>query len=86
MIRRRDLVPACRSNPTRPGHRDARWPGRVVSARLVAVVRAPPPTADHAGVRISLVVLFFEILLILAAVLITWFGVYTLYRLVTDES
>lgn len=41
---------------------------------------------DHAGVRISLVVLFFEILLILAAVLITWFGVYTLYRLVTDES
>lgn len=38
------------------------------------------------GVRIVVVVLFFEILLILAAVLITWFGVYTLYRLVTDES
>lgn len=46
----------------------------------------PRRRPDHAGVRISLVVLFFEILLILAAVLITWFGVYTLYRLVTDES
>ncbi|VFA88213.1 Uncharacterised protein [Gordonia paraffinivorans] len=31
-------------------------------------------------------VLFFEILLIVAAVLITWFGLYTLYRLITDES
>ena len=47
----------------------------------------PPdePCGEH-RVRIWLVVLFFEILLILAAVLITWFGVYTLYRLVTDES
>ncbi|ACY23114.1 hypothetical protein Gbro_3940 [Gordonia bronchialis DSM 43247] len=39
-----------------------------------------------AGGRIVHVVLFFEILLVLAAVLITWFAVYVLYRLVTDES
>jgi hypothetical protein len=32
------------------------------------------------------VVLLFEILLIAAAVVITWFAVYTLYRLITDES
>lgn len=30
-------------------------------------------------------VLFFEILLVAATVLITWFALYTLYRLVTDE-
>jgi hypothetical protein len=32
------------------------------------------------------VVIFFEVLLVLAAVLITWFSLYTIYRLVTDES
>jgi hypothetical protein len=31
-------------------------------------------------------VLFFETLLVLASLLITWFAVYVLYRLVTDES
>lgn len=31
-------------------------------------------------------VIFFEILLILASILIAWFGVYVLYRLITDES
>ncbi|CAM2930235.1 Potassium-transporting ATPase subunit F [Skermania piniformis] len=31
-------------------------------------------------------VLVFEILLVLAAVAITWFGLYVVYRLVTDES
>ncbi|ABG96638.1 hypothetical protein CJ179_26105 [Rhodococcus sp. ACS1] len=31
-------------------------------------------------------VIFFEVLLVLAAVLITWFSLYTIYRLVTDES
>lgn len=30
-------------------------------------------------------VLFFEIMLVAAALLITWFALYTLYRLVTDE-
>ncbi|AKE92362.1 membrane protein [Rhodococcus ruber Chol-4] len=30
-------------------------------------------------------VIFFEALLVLAAVLITWFAVYVLYRLVTDQ-
>lgn len=32
------------------------------------------------------VVLFFEIMLVAAVVVITWFALYALYRLVTDES
>jgi hypothetical protein len=32
------------------------------------------------------VVLFFEIMLIAAVVVITWLALYTLYRLITDES
>jgi hypothetical protein len=32
------------------------------------------------------VVLFFEILLIAAVVFISWFALYTLYRLITEES
>lgn len=31
-------------------------------------------------------VIFFELLLVLAALLITWFTLYTIYRLVTDEA
>jgi hypothetical protein len=36
--------------------------------------------------RINVVVLFFEIMLVAAVVVITWFALYALYRLVTDES
>jgi len=32
------------------------------------------------------VVIFFEVLLGLASLLIAWFGLYVVYRLVTDES
>jgi len=32
------------------------------------------------------VVLFFEIMLVASVVTITWFALYTLYRLITDES
>jgi len=32
------------------------------------------------------VVLFFEILLVVAAGVITWFAIYAVYRLITDES
>jgi hypothetical protein len=32
------------------------------------------------------VVLFFEIMLVVAVVVIAWFALYTLYRLVTDDS
>jgi hypothetical protein len=32
------------------------------------------------------VVLFFEILLVAAVVVISWFALYTLYRLITDKS
>ncbi|MGZ8815331.1 MAG: hypothetical protein ACXWZI_15430 [Mycobacterium sp.] len=41
---------------------------------------------DGCAARLSAVVLLFEILLIAAVVVITWFAVYTLYRLITDES
>jgi len=32
------------------------------------------------------VVLFFEILLVVTTVVITWFALYAVYRLITDES
>jgi hypothetical protein len=32
------------------------------------------------------VVLFFEILLVMSTVLITWFALYAVYRLITDDS
>jgi len=32
------------------------------------------------------VALFFEIMLVVAVVVISWFALYTLYRLITDES
>jgi len=50
-----------------------------VSTPLVRLFR-------RTGGRLTPVVIFFEILLVLAAVLITWFAVYVLYRLVNDES
>lgn len=31
-------------------------------------------------------VLFFEFLLVVATVVITWFALYAVYRLITDES
>ena len=34
----------------------------------------------------SAVVLFFEIMLVAAVVVITWFALYAVYRLITDES
>ncbi len=36
--------------------------------------------------RIDDVVIFFEVLLVLATLAIVWFGLYTLYRLINDES
>ena len=41
---------------------------------------------DDVAARLNAVVLFFEILLVAAVVVITWFALYTLYRLITDES
>ncbi|VEG38742.1 membrane protein [Mycolicibacterium flavescens] len=32
------------------------------------------------------VVLFFELLLVAATLVITWFALYAVYRLITDES
>jgi hypothetical protein len=36
--------------------------------------------------RLVAVVLLFEIMLVAAVVVISWFALYTLYRLITDES
>jgi hypothetical protein len=36
--------------------------------------------------RLAAVVLFFEIMLGVAVAVITWFALYALYRLITDES
>jgi hypothetical protein len=36
--------------------------------------------------RLVPVVLFFEIILVGMTVVISWFALYTLYRLITDES
>ena len=51
------------------------------------VAELEPPVAAllDGATRIDDVVLFFEILLIVAVVVITWFAVYAVYRLVTDE-
>lgn len=48
----------------------------------------PDPGRRHPrlGTRLTPVVLFFEIMLVAAVVVITWFALYALYRLVTDES
>jgi hypothetical protein len=35
--------------------------------------------------RLSTVVLFFEIMLVAATVVITWFALYAVYRLITDD-
>jgi len=35
--------------------------------------------------RLNIVVLFFEIMLVAATVVITWFALYAVYRLITDD-
>lgn len=45
-----------------------------------------PRYAGHRrGTRLTDVVLFFEIMLIVAVVVITWFALYAVYRLITDD-
>jgi hypothetical protein len=46
----------------------------------------PALKGRHRAVRLLDVVLFFEILLVAAVLVITWFALYAVYRLVTDES
>ncbi len=45
-----------------------------------------PVPAGRDTNRLVPVVLFFEIMLVISVVLIAWFALYTLYRLITDES
>jgi hypothetical protein len=42
--------------------------------------------AQGGPARLEDVVLFFEILLVAAVVVITWFALYSLYRLISDDS
>lgn len=46
----------------------------------------PDGRASRIPDRLIRVVLFFEIMLVLATVVISWFALYALYRLITDES
>jgi len=46
----------------------------------------PPRVVGASAARLADVVLFFEIMLVAAVVVITWFALYALYRLITDES
>lgn len=57
------------------------------SSRSTGIGRPDPGRRPlQLGTRLFPVVLFFEILLVAAVVVITWFALYALYRLVTDES
>jgi hypothetical protein len=49
------------------------------------VVPRPDGSGYHRGTRLDVVVLFFEIMLVAAVVVITWFALYAVYRLITDE-
>lgn len=48
--------------------------------------RSRDPRAPHVGDTLTAVILFFEILLVISTVVITWFALYAVYRLITDES
>jgi len=49
----------------------------------VRVVDAAAPTPR---IKTRTVVLFFEIMLVAAVVVITWFALYAVYRLITDDQ
>jgi hypothetical protein len=49
-------------------------------------VRHPQAKDNRGQLNLLAVVLFFEIMLVAAVVVITWFALYALYRLITDES
>ena len=41
---------------------------------------------DHARTKLDAVVLFYEILLVACTLVITWFALYAVYRLISDDS
>jgi hypothetical protein len=47
--------------------------------------RCPDASGHRRGTRLDGVVLFYEIMLVAAVVVITWFALYAVYRLITDE-
>jgi hypothetical protein len=53
---------------------------------MVVTRFARPAAALAITTKLDLVVLFFEIMLVVAVLVISWFALYTLYRLITDES
>ena len=44
-----------------------------------------PDTHRRLSTRLFVVVLLFEIMLVAAVVVITWFALYAVYRLITDD-
>ncbi len=55
-------------------------------SNFALVERGPARLAQTSRTRLTAVVLFFEFMLVAAAVVITWFALYALYRLISDES
>ncbi|MGV0838390.1 hypothetical protein, partial [Mycolicibacterium thermoresistibile] len=51
-----------------------------------SAVLLPGSAAVAPFTRLDAVVLFFEIMLVACVVLVTWFALYALYRLINDES
>ena len=52
----------------------------------VGLVRPADAKRNWIPVRLDTVVLFFEFMLVAAVVVITWFALYAVYRLISDES
>ena len=63
---------------TRSTSRSPDAPVAAASATLCTVVAQPT--------KLDAVVLFFEILLVACTVVITWFALYAVYRLISDDS
>ncbi|BCI85423.1 hypothetical protein NIIDMKKI_06290 [Mycobacterium kansasii] len=63
-----------------------RWSDRRARAFTRSTSRSPDSRSRLIPDRLIRVVLFFEIMLVLATVVISWFALYALYRLITDES
>lgn len=55
-------------------------------SNFALVWRGPARLAQTSRTRLIDVVLFFEFMLVAAVVVITWFALYALYRLISDES
>lgn len=56
------------------------------NATIASLIDDHDSSIESTGSKLTVVVIFFEVLLALAAVAIIAFSLYVVYRLVTDES